>query len=410
MLLDLLDHFTNCQMASLSWRKIAHKRFQEIGLPTKREGAFQYLPLSRLGEERFFVADEEERAVSKEELQQYRIPQCAGRLVFVNGKLRLDLSDVGRLPIVVSSLEEALGQTAKRSPYAQVLSGRLTRQLKEETDPFALLNGSLFAQGLFLYVPASIKLTAPVHCLHLITKTSKNHLLTPRTQLFVGAGAEVNLISQTVGAGGHLIAEMIDVALEQRAKITHYQLAHETAESWLFQNLRATVSRSSSYDLLFYTEGAKTVRQECRFALVEEEAAVQIKGLSQLQQTRHGHFCALVEHRAPHTRSSQLYKQLLGGASRGSFEGKIFVDKRAQKTEAYQLCKSLILGEHAEANSKPNLEIFADDVKASHGSTVFQLDAQQLLYLKTRGLSEDEAKALLIEGFTHEILSLIPWV
>lgn len=408
-LLDLVDHFVGCQMASVSWRKMAHSRFQKIGLPTQKEGSFQYLPLSRLSEEGRF-APAEDGAISKGELSAFCLPECRGQyLVMVNGRLRLDLSAIEGFPssVVILPLPQALGLKSKRSPYAPFLSGRLTRQIKEEKDPFALLNSSLFDEGLFLYIPPKTRLDRPIHLLH-FTRGKKKMVLTPRVQLFVGAGAKVDLISQTVGSGGHLITEVLDVASEEGATIAHTQLPCPPAEAWFFSSLQGTLARQSSYEMLFYTRGAKTVRQKCQFSLLGEEARVEFKGLASLEGANQGHLCTLVSHEAPHTRSHQLYKQLLEGNSRGSFEGKIFVDRLAQKTEGYQLCKSLLLGEHAQANSKPNLEIFADDVKASHGATVFQLDAQQLLYLKTRGLSEEESRQLLIEGFTHEILSLIP--
>jgi Fe-S cluster assembly protein SufD len=193
--------------------------------------------------------------------------------------------------------------------------------------------------------------------------------------------------------------------------VRHFQLTLPDTESWAFTNVRATLRKESSYKLLTYTRGSKSVRQDYQFSLLGEGALVELKGLAELSGQRQAHTSVLVDHQAPHTRSQQLYKQILTDAAQGSFMGKILVQPLAQQTQAYQLNKNLILSPRAQSFSKPNLEIFADDVKASHGATVSQLDEAQLFYLKTRGLSDDEARALLISGFSKEIISQIPlWI
>lgn len=394
------------QMASSSaphWRKRAQTRFREVGWPSREQEAFCYLPLSQLYQEEFGAPSKTSAAPTSH--KRFLLPECEGQqLIFIDGFFRPELSLLGGFPkeAIVLPLNEALG------PYGQFLQGRLSRSLSEETDPFALLNGLFFEQGLFLYIPPQLKLSRPIQCLHLI-QDADPAFLTPRVHLFMGAGASVEWIDQTQGGGGHLIAPVCDAVLEEGAHLryTHWNLVEKNG--WLFHSLRASLKKSASLNALLYTEGAKSSRFEGQIRLQEEGASFSLKGLAQLSGQRQAHAHLLVEHRAPYTRSEQLYKQVLDDQTQGSFEGKILVRPEALKTEAYQLNKNLLLGPRAQAFSKPNLEIYADDVKASHGATAAQLDDQQLLYLQMRGLSSETARRLLVDGFSREILAQIPY-
>ncbi len=403
MLLGLEEHLQILPSTAPIWRKKALSRFQEIGFPSRHMESFQYIPLSQLYGESFTIPSP--ISLPQEEIRAYLLPECQGQsLVFVNGHFCPDLSQREALPpqIVILPLQNALG------PYGQFLQSRLLRSLQEEQDPFALLNGALFDLGLFIYIPAKIRLERPIQCLHFFTGKEPS-LITPRVQFFLGKEAEVDWISQTIGTGKHLILDVSDMAIEEGARIRHWQIPSPSKELWLFSNLRATLKRESRYQLFTYTRGAKTIRQEFQFSLLEEKASVEIKGLARLQEQNQAHASIFVQHAAPYTRSQQLYKQVLSDVSQGSFQGKILVQPSAQKTEAYQLNRNLILGARAQANSRPNLEIFADDVKASHGATISQVEEEHLLYLKTRGLSDNEARLLLVKSFIREILATIPF-
>lgn len=402
-MLGLEEHLQILPPTAPTWRKKALARFQEIGLPSRHTEAFHYLPLSQLYQESFKILPHIQP--SSEEIAAHLLPECQGQvLVFVNGCFCPDLSQRASLPsqVVILPLQNALG------PYGQFLQSRLLRSLQEELDPFALLNGVLFDLGLFIYVPAKIRLERPLQCLHFFTG-EESSLFTPRVQLFLGKDAQIDWISQTIGTGKHLILEVTDMAIEEGACMRHWQIPSPSKEAWFFSNLRSTLKRESHYQLFTYTKGAKTLRQEFQFSLLDEKASVELKGLAELQQQNQAHTSVFVQHLAPHTHSEQLYKQVLSDVSHGSFQGKILVQPSAQKTEAYQLNHNLILGARAQANTRPNLEIFADDVKASHGATVSRIAQEHLLYLKTRGLSDSEARLLLVKSFMREILATIPF-
>lgn len=200
---------------------------------------------------------------------------------------------------------------------------------------------------------------------------------------------------------------LIDCALEESAHLSCTLLFQQHEKAHDFFSLRATLKSRSVLKSLSVTNGSATSRHDYILHLVGEQAEAALYGAWGLAENRQHHVNVLMEHHEPSCRSLQKFKGALADASQSSFEGKIHVHQKAQKTEAYQMNNNLILGERSSANSKPNLEIFADDVKASHGSTTGQLDEEHLFYLTARGLSKNLAKTLLVRGFSEEILNLI---
>lgn len=370
-------------------RKQAWEAFMQRGLPQKNEEAFQYLSLRNLVADSF--TPQESSPV---------LPYKKNGIVFVNGKFCKELSHFPK-ELVVLSLQEAL------VTYGHFLKERLSKNLNEEKDPFALLAFS-FLQGIFLYVPPKCKLKAPLHCHHLVT--GEKPFAASTLSLFVGRDAEVELMTtfQREQEGSFWQNVLVDVAIEEGARLTYSSMQEEAASGSRFNLMRATMKRGSYLKTVAVTKGSALDRDDYRISLLGEGAEAHLQGLALLEGVRTAHTHVRVEHHAPHTTSRQLFKNAMKDSSQASFNGKIWVKRDAQKTEAYQLNNNLLLGEHAQANSKPNLEIFADDVKASHGATVAQLDEALLFYLKTRGISQEEAKALLMDAFCKEILDQLP--
>ena len=200
-----------------------------------------------------------------------------------------------------------------------------------------------------------------------------------------------------------------DLSIDEDSHVQYIQSAFDISQdSWYFDACSASLKRNSTFKTVMATAGSTSVRHDYRISLTGENAEAKLNGIWMLSDNNESHTHVLMRHQAPYCRSMQFFKGAIDDVSRSSFEGKIFVEQIAQKTEAFQLNNNLILSDHAIANSKPNLEIFADDVKASHGATVGQLDAEQLFYLKTRGYSEQAAKNLLVYGFCKEVIDLIP--
>lgn len=353
----------------LNWRQKGWDRYQELGLPLPKQEAFQYV--ARKWE---FPPAAQRKTLSREPIQ---------GLVFADGFFEETFSQVEK-PLICLPLDGAV-----RS-YGLFLQSRLTKFLKEESDPFALLNCAFQGRGAFLYIPPKCK--AALHLLHIWTDAE---MASPRLHIYLGRGAELHLKQTSVGKSGFSNA-FIDCVLDEGA---HFTLIDEADGD--LQALRATLKRDSQMKAVFL--GTK-LRNSLRVQLAEENSQVELLGLSRLQNKEEAHIHATVEHIAPHTHSRQHFKSVVRDHSRFSFEGKIAVRPEAQKTEAYQLNNNLILSDTASANAKPNLEVFADDVKASHGATVGQLDDEQLFYLRSRGLSLAQAREWLIAGFCKEIL------
>lgn len=351
----------------LAYRKKGWDRFQTLGLPRLKQEAFQYV-------RRNWVFPK---------LAERKTASTGGSgLVFVDGFFEETLSQIPA-PLVCVGLVKAI------RTYGLFLQSRLALTLDRETDPFAALNGAFLGKGAFLYVPPKCKAA-----LHLHHRYTEETLASPRLHVYVGRGAELRLVQETEGKSGFSNG-VLDLVLDQGARCTYIDRGASD-----LQALRVSLKRDSFMQAVLLSQ---TLRTSVRMELLEENSEAKLFALARLQGEEERHLHAHMEHVAPHTRSRQHVKSVLKGKSRFSFEGKIYVHKEAQKTESYQLNNNLLLSDDAHAFAKPNLEIFADDVKASHGATVGQLNAEDLFYLRSRGLSKQLAEEWLIEGFCREI-------
>ncbi|WP_068470734.1 Fe-S cluster assembly protein SufD [Candidatus Protochlamydia phocaeensis] len=384
----------------------AWQHFLDLGLPNKQTEVYRYIKLRHLFSQNYEVA--EETGLTAERIAAFVQPECRQSvLVFVNGHYCPQLSQTSALPsqIVVTTLQEAA------RTYGAFLNNQWNRALKEEEDPFAVLNGALHPKGAFIYIPPKTVVETPIQVLHLIDFDGQLAMLMPRLQVFAGSRSQVNLVfsQYNLGEQAYFVNQAADFLIEEEAHVRYTQvLCNEHPHAWHFDAVRAQLKRSAVFKSVCVTEGSATVRTDYRVALTGENAEALLNGVWMLAEKREAHTHVFIDHQAPHCRSYQLFKGALNDFSRSSFEGKIMVRQAAQKTEAFQLNNNLILNDHAHADSKPNLEIFADDVKASHGATVGQLDPDQLFYMKTRGFPDAEAKNLLVYGFCEQVIEMIP--
>ena len=386
-------------------RAKAWDHFLELGLPSKQEEVYRYVRLRNLFSRTFTLAQTSE--LSREAIGQYILPECKQSvLVFVNGFYSPHLSNREAIPkkTVITSLAEAA------NTFATLFNNQWMRGIRDETDAFAAVNSALHREGLFLYMPPKTVVETPIQILNVIDARDSAMLIMPRVHVFAGAQSQMAIVStQGLHSGkGYCINAVVDLSIEEDARIHYTQSAKSEADDvWHFDAMRAALKRNSSLKTISVTDGSATVRADYRVVLNGENAEALLNGVWMLNGKREAHTHVLMDHQAPHCRSMQLYKGVLNDTSRSSFEGKILVRQIAQKTEAFQLNNNLLLSDRANADSKPNLEIFADDVKASHGATVGQLDNEQVFYMKTRGFSEHDAKNLLVNGFCEEVLNLI---
>jgi Fe-S cluster assembly protein SufD len=371
-----------------TWRKKARAKALEIGPPRPKQEAFQYLPFALLD-----LGVQVAGPGTIESIDAYLLPELDHCLVFIDGFFSPHHSSLPK-DIVCLSLPVAL------QSYGLFIQNRWARTLKEERDPFALQNAAEHGLGAFIYAPPRTQ--AKLHILQIFTTDA---LASPRLDITLGQGADLTLVETYVSQHTHSSANSaIDFTLDAGAKVRFLDVQLLGPSMRAFTSVKATLKRDASFDALSITDGAAVARSTFAVELSEENSSLSLKGLSLLTGERHSHIHALVDHAAPHSTSRQHFKMALSGKSQSSFEGKIYVRPIAQKTMAYQLNNNLLLGEGSRANSKPNLEIFADDVKASHGSTMTQLSSEELFYLRSRGLTAGDAQALLAHGFCKELL------
>jgi Fe-S cluster assembly protein SufD len=377
--------------------------FQSMGLPSKQQEVWRSIKLRKLYEKTPILAGS--LSLNQELIAPHVLPGFEKRhLVFANGRFCADHScyeEIGDRMVI-----SLLGQASLT--YGGFLNHAWTKSVNEETDPFAVLNTALSAEGVFLYLPPKTVISEPLQIIS-IQDSKENVLIQPRLHIFAGRESELTLVSTThIISSGNVCNAAWEISIEEGAHVALYQLNHQLPDKhWHLESVRAQLKRDSRFKTVHVTNGSETVRTDYKVSLLGENSEADLSGLWMLQDHREAHTNIVIDHRAPHCRSNQMYKGVLNHFSRSSFEGKIFVRQAAQKTDAFQLNNNLLLSEGANAFSKPNLEIFADDVKASHGATVGQLNKEHLFYLKTRGYSHDAAQKILVRGFYHEILELI---
>lgn len=376
-------------------RKQAWDRFLEKGLPDKKSETFQYIKLRKLFAMELTPAKKEEI-----DFQKWVYPECKNSyLVFINGIFAPEVSKQP-LGMEILPLREAVFS------FGTYLNNQWSRTLKEEQDPFALMNGALFSEGALVYVPPKKVFDTPLQILFITT--APHTLAVPRVELFLGALSQLKVATSHVALQGNsFVNAFLNAQLEEGSSLSLTQVATEAPNLWIFDAVRAHVKQNASLATYMATSGSETIRFDYQVELAGENGQIHLNGLWMLKGTLEAHVHVLMKHLAPHCQSLQLFKGALAQNSRSSFEGKILVQKEAQKTDSFQLNNNLLLSDTAQANSKPNLEIFADDVKASHGATVGQLDPEELFYLATRGFEKNEAKAILTRAFLREVLAKI---
>lgn len=370
--------------------------FTELGLPSKKAEVFQYIRLNKLYTKPLVLG------TLKPSLVSHILPECEkSYIVFVNGELKLSLSNITRLPqnVVAIPLKEAL-----RS-FGSFINNQVARTLQEEVDPFAALNAAFIQNALFFYLPPNTILKNPLQIIQIIE--GENQLICPRVEFFFGALSQAEVVTTVVhGVGGdNFINSVTNFSLEDGAEIGFSRAyLHQNTRNWHFDATRAVLKKDSTLTSVIAENGSECYRDDYKISLVGSNADVHLNGVGMLDGKEHSHTHVLVDHQAPNCTSLQIFKNAVNGVSKSSFEGKIYVHKIAQKTQAFQLNNNLILNEGAESTSKPNLEIFADDVKASHGATFGSLDQEQLFYFLTRGIEKNQAKRMLVHGFCAEII------
>ncbi len=390
----------------LSWlaglRTEAIARVRDSGLPTQRVEAWKYTSLNDLAKTEFAAADagstEVPASAERDSLLPWDAP--AHRMVFVNGRFRAELSDLGAFPAnaILRPLADAV------TSDGAVVQQHLGDIAPVNGNAMVSLNTAFWSDGVLLSLPAGLRLERPVHLIFVGSAADAPVAFHPRILVVAGENSTATLLESHVGSGRYWSNPVTEIAIGQNAELHHVKLQAEAREATHLAYLKARLARGSRYDNFALSVGARVARNEVTVTLDGEGAEAGLFGGYLAGHGQHLDTTTLIDHAKPHGTSRELYKGALDGKARAVFQGKIAVRKDAQKTDAHMLNKTLLLSTEAEIDTKPELEIYADDVKCGHGATAGEIEEDALFYLRARGIGEDQARRMLIEAFLKEIV------
>ncbi|HEY8185578.1 MAG TPA: Fe-S cluster assembly protein SufD [Pyrinomonadaceae bacterium] len=400
--------------AAESWlqrvRENAMVRFDELGFPSVKDEEWKYTNVAPIAKANFTPLTTESAAAISDakSFASFGIVEARdSQLVFVNGALRDDLSRLTGLPeeVVAVDLSEALADER----YAEIARAHLTRHADYIANSFTALNTAFVGHGAFVYIPKGVKVEAPLHLLIISDPSDPQKVTFPRVLLVAEENSSATLIESYVSAADatYFTNAVVEIALADGARLEHYKVQREGGGAFHVATTAADLGPNSSYDVTTITLGAQLSRHDIKVTMDHEGAECRVDGLYLVTDSQHTDTHSVIDHRKPHCTSHQLYKGILDGKARAVFNGKIFVRHDAQKTDAMQTNKNLLLSNEARVDTKPQLEILADDVKCAHGAAVGQIDEEELFYLETRGLHYDLARNLLTYGFAEEVIGRI---
>jgi Fe-S cluster assembly protein SufD len=382
-------------------RARARRRFAEIGFPAITDEDWRFTNVAPLVR-RDFEPLLNPGMVTAAEVEAATYPGC-DRLVFVDGELAAEHTSIRSLPAgaVAGCLRQAL------AAGSDLVAGHLGRHVDFEHHAFAALNTALFRDGGLIVVPRGVVLERPIQILNLASSAARGKAIHPRHLIVLEEAAQASVVESYGGDSEYFTGVVTELQAGAGAHLRHYRMQRESRGAYHFATISASLDRSSVVASHNVSLGGRMVRNDI-FALLDGEGAEGIfNGLYVAEADQFVDNHMRVEHKAAHCASHELYKGILDGRARGVFNGRIFVHKGAQKTDAKQTNRNLLLSRQALVNSNPQLEIFADDVRCTHGSTVGQLDSDAIFYLRSRGIGEEAAKSLLTYAFASEVSQAI---
>jgi Fe-S cluster assembly protein SufD len=398
---QFLAHSARWNGREPSWlsliRRDAFERFLDRGFPTTNEEDWRFTNIAPLASMEFHfdygAAPESLPSHLGEGWKRYEI-------AFINGQFAPELSGVGTLPdgVVIESLTAALEH------HPEDLEAVLSLNRAEATTPFSDLNRAFLSDGAFVLVPEGVALEHPIHIVHL--STSERPVVShPHHVVLAERGSQARVVESYLSGEGpaSFTNAAAEIVAAKGANLDHYRIQRESESAFHIGSQRLLQAEGAVLQDHSLSLGGRIARLDIHSLLDGEGADLTLNGLYVVKGTQHVDHHTLIDHRKPHGTSRELYKGVLGDASSGVFNGRIIVRPGAQKTNAQQTNKNLLLSEEALVNTNPQLEIEADDVKCAHGATIGQLDKDALFYLRTRGIGPSEATSILTRGFIADL-------
>ncbi len=385
-------------------RSEAIKQFEAIGFPNKKLENWKYTSLKNLLNTDYSVLPEINNVLEFKNIRKYLIDDIDSyKIIFVDGKYCSHLSETTHEGMDICILSAALTQ----SKYELIIENYFNKIALK--DGITSLNTAFSNEGAFIHIPKNKFVEKPIQIIHFSTGNEASLMFQPRNMIVVDENSQVQIIErhQSLSENKVFTNSVTEIYADKKSIIDYYKIQNDNLQASLIDNTYVNQQRNSIFSMHTFSFGNELVRNNLNISQNDEFIETIIKGVTIIGDKQHIDHNTLIQHNKPNCNSHQDYKGIYDNKSTGVFNGKIIVEKQAQKTNAFQSNNNVLLSDKATINAKPQLEIYADDVKCSHGCTVGQLDKNALFYLKSRGIPEKEATALLMYGFANNILESV---
>ncbi len=385
-------------------RTEAIKTFETTGFPTKKEEAWKYTSLNKILKQDYSVFPKQENSIEYRDVKKYLIHDIdTYKIIFIDGKYSSHLSETTHDGIDVCLMSAALSKPKYRLVIENYFNKAATN------DSLSSLNTAFSSEGAFIHIPKNKLVEKPIQIVHFSTGNESALMLQPRNLIVVDENSHVQIIErhQSLTENSVLTNSVTEVFANKRAIIDYYKIQNDNQKASLIDNTFIKQKQESHASVHTFTFGGNLTRNNLNFYQHGERIDSTLKGVTIIGDKQHVDHNTLVHHIEPNCESHQDYKGIFDDNATGVFNGKVVVEKEAQKTNAFQANNNILVSDKSSINTKPQLEIFADDVKCSHGCTIGQLDEDALFYMKTRGIPEKEAKALLMYAFANNVLESV---
>ena len=386
-------------------RRRAFDRFNALGFPTTRNEDWHFTSVTPIAERTFKSIKAPATSLVPGDIEPFLVDTAWHRLVFVNGRMEPSLSQFSELPadVQISPLSEAL----REEP--EWVGKHLGALADFDRAAFTALNTAFMQDGVVIRIPRGEVVETPLHVVHVTDAHAEGAALHPRLLVVAEEASRISLVESFIGLGGgsYLTNGVSEIVIGDGARVDHYKVQRESTDAYHVDTTQVSQGRDTIYHSFSYASGGALSRTNIYTKLLGKGGEARLNGLYVVDGAQHADHQTFVEHIAEACASRELYAGILDGSSHGVFNGKVFVDPQAQKTDGKQTNKALLLSPHARVDTKPQLEIFADDVKCTHGATIGRMDDAALFYLKSRGIGAESAKALLTYAFAAEPLETI---
>ena len=385
-------------------RSEAIKQFELSGFPNKKLENWKYTSLKNLLNNDYNILSETNNVLEFKEIRKYLIDDIDSyKIIFVDGKYSSHLSETTHEGMDICILSAALTQ----SKYELIIENYFNKIANK--DGITSLNTAFSNEGVFIHIPKNKLVEKPIQIIHFSTGSESSLMFQPRNMIIVDENSQVQIIErhQSLSENKVFTNSVTEIYADKKAIIDYYKIQNDNLQASLIDNTYVHQERNSIFSMHTFSFGNELIRNNLNISQNDEFIETIIKGVTIIGNKQHVDHNTLIHHNNPNCNSHQDYKGIYDNKSTGVFNGKIIVEKQAQKTNAFQANNNVLLSNKATINAKPQLEIYADDVKCSHGCTVGQLDKNALFYLKSRGIPEKEATALLMYGFANNILESV---